>query len=197
MAQRIEPHDSLDFFPTPPWATRALCKYIIKETAMHVAYDPACGEGHMVFPLREYFMAVLASDVHDYGYNFPVQDFLFPGSCPPCDWAIFNPPFRLAEQFILRALEICEIGVAALCRSVFMESVGRYERLFRNHPPAIVAPFVERVPMLKGRLDKKASSATSYAWFVWTKELSKETRMIWIPPCRKKLEKPGDYEVSV
>lgn len=29
MAQRSEPHDSLDDFPTPPWATRALIKRVI------------------------------------------------------------------------------------------------------------------------------------------------------------------------
>jgi hypothetical protein len=28
MQQRSEPHDSLDDFPTPPWATRALCEFL-------------------------------------------------------------------------------------------------------------------------------------------------------------------------
>jgi hypothetical protein len=28
MARRVEPPDSLDFFPAPPWATRALCEYL-------------------------------------------------------------------------------------------------------------------------------------------------------------------------
>ena len=31
MAQRIEPADSLDDFPTPPWATRALLKILMKK----------------------------------------------------------------------------------------------------------------------------------------------------------------------
>jgi hypothetical protein len=30
MQQRSEPHDSLDDFPTPPWATRALCVWLSK-----------------------------------------------------------------------------------------------------------------------------------------------------------------------
>lgn len=29
MAQRIEAKDSLDDFPTPPWATRALIEHVI------------------------------------------------------------------------------------------------------------------------------------------------------------------------
>lgn len=28
MQQRSEPRDSLDDFPTPPWATRALCEWL-------------------------------------------------------------------------------------------------------------------------------------------------------------------------
>jgi hypothetical protein len=30
MAQRFEALDSLDDFPTPPWATRALCEKLIR-----------------------------------------------------------------------------------------------------------------------------------------------------------------------
>jgi hypothetical protein len=29
MAQRREPPDSLDYFPTPPWATRALFRHVL------------------------------------------------------------------------------------------------------------------------------------------------------------------------
>lgn len=29
MARRVEPADSLDFFPTPPWATRAFCEHVM------------------------------------------------------------------------------------------------------------------------------------------------------------------------
>jgi hypothetical protein len=37
----------------------------------------------------------------------------------------------------------------------------------------VAAPFAERVPMLKGRWDPDASSATAYAWFVWDKHDAK------------------------
>jgi len=45
MAQRVEPHDSLDFFPTPPWATRALCEWIadrVGETHMRTNLVAKC-----------------------------------------------------------------------------------------------------------------------------------------------------------
>ena len=47
--------------------------------------------------------------------------------------------------------------------------------------------------MVKGRLDPKALTATGYAWFVWEKKHSAYCRTIWIPQCRKQLERPFDY----
>ena len=31
MAQRVEPKDSADDFPTPPWATRALVEHVLDD----------------------------------------------------------------------------------------------------------------------------------------------------------------------
>lgn len=195
MSRRIEAPDSLDFYPTPPWATRALCEYLIDIRGADVI-EPACGDGAMARPLSEYARSVAAFDVHDYGVGYPLHDFLMPflpDGCGNCTWAITNPPFRLAEQFIHRALEVVEIGVAMLVRSVFAESVGRYERLFRDRPPAIVAQFVERVVMHKGRLSPDGSTATSYAWMVWFVGSTHAPRFMWVPPCRKRLERASDY----
>jgi hypothetical protein len=49
--------------------------------------------------------------------------------------------------------------------------------------------------MVKGRLDKKASTATGYAWFVWLNDEVAATELVWIPPCRKALERESDYEM--
>jgi hypothetical protein len=108
---------------------------------------------------------------------------------------ITNPPFKLAQEFIERAMTVAKSGVAILARTVFLESVGRYEALFKNNPPTYFAQFTERVPMVKGRVDRKASTATGYAWFVWKKELRQNhSQLVWIPPCRRKLEKETDYD---
>lgn len=198
MAQRTEPHDSLDDFPTPPWAARALLHYVLRgdfsPKREHTAWEPACNRGAMVKPLREFFRQVLATDVHDYGAGFDVADFLFPGTHTDShvDWIISNPPFRLAEQFIKKARDEAAWGCAFLVRTVFLETVGRYERLFRHDPPTYVAIFTERVPMVKGRLDRAASTATSYSWLAWVNGLEPQAPL-WIPPCRAKLERDSDY----
>jgi hypothetical protein len=198
MAQRIEPNDSLDFFPTPPWATRALCAHVAP-IAGHLAWDPACGEGAMESPLCDYALAVAMSDVHDYGKGYRVHDFLMPfmpDGIGCAEWIVTNPPFRLGEQFIRRGLEIATHGVAMLVRTSFVESVGRYNNLFKETPPAIVAQFCERVPMVKGRLDRKASTATSYCWLVWSRlRKHQHTVFQWIPPCRAQLERDSDYPI--
>lgn len=201
MARRHEPHDSLDFFPTPPWATRALCKYVLFKSSHKISkmavLDPACGEFDMVRPLSEFFRTAHGSDIHDYGFG-DVDDFLFPGNeRAGYHWIITNPPFRLGMQFIIKALETAEAGVAVLVRTAFLEGNERYNELFNKYPPSIIAQFVERVPMVRGRLDKNISSATAYCWIIWDKSALKDlTQFVWIPKCRKLLEKPSDYEIK-
>jgi len=156
--------------------------------------EPACGRGYMSRPLLEQFGQVVSADMIDYGFG-EVRDFLtYPYLAGSHDWVITNPPFKHAQDFIDRAMTIAKCGVAILARTVFLESIGRYEGLFKNNPPTYFAQFTERVPMVKGRLDQKASTATGYAWFVWVKEDVRDfTRLVWIPPCRRSLEKPEDY----
>jgi hypothetical protein len=145
--------------------------------------------------LEEYFIEVSSADIHDYGYG-QVRDFLtYPHEANSYDWVVTNPPFKLGEAFILKALQVARHGVAILARTVFIESVGRYENLFRNNAPTKFAQFSERVPMVKGRLDRKASTATGYGWLIWEKAVTSRTQLVWIPPCRKSLERDQDYDV--
>lgn len=143
MAQRAEARDSLDDFPTPPWATRALVEHVLEnkaELSNMICLEPACGVGHMAKVLSEYFDEVRSSDIHPYGYG-EVRDYLgVPLETNSSDWVITNPPFRLGEQFVLRSLKIARRGVAILARTVFIESVGRYENVFRDMPPTKFAP---------------------------------------------------------
>lgn len=193
--------DSLDFFPTPPWATRALVHHVVpyRSILRHMsALDPCAGIGHMAEPLKEYFASVKAFDIVDRGYPLDkVGDYL---EIPSVDigwndWVIMNPPFKLAEEFIIKAV-YSQSNVAALVRTSFLEGAGRYSRLFSELAPDIVAQFSERVPMVKDRYDPKASTATSYCWMVWA-GLCDGTKFVWIPPCRKELEKPEDINIGV
>ena len=66
MSQRHEDKESKDYFPTPPWATRALFEKVLKKYWRipdkftgrygHInCLEPACGAGQMTKVLKEYF----------------------------------------------------------------------------------------------------------------------------------------------
>lgn len=207
MQQRREPPDSCDYFPTPPWATRALCEIVLPQLGLSldrsVVWEPAAGEGHMAEVLGEYAGLVVHSDVHDYGIGSQIGSFVGVGpdvigaartDGVAADWIITNPPFNLAEAFLRRALDEAN-AVAFLVRTSWLEGGERYREIFAKTPPVAIAQFCERVPMVKGRWDPKASTATSYCWVVWLRGAAIETRFIWIPPGqRQALTRAGDIE---
>lgn len=198
MAQTPNRADLAQYFPTPPWATRALCDWLAGQGHMiraMSALEPACGLGHMSKPLAESFASVKSSDVEPLGFG-EVSDFLMSGDDRQFDWIITNPPFSLGEQFVAEALRRSRVGVAMFVRTSFLEGIGRFDRLFSQEQPKAVLQFSERVPLVKGRCDANASTATAYCWIVWSKgRAGYPTEFHWIAPCRKRLERACDYDV--
>lgn len=198
MAQRHAPPEGLDYYPTPPWATRALCERL--SLAGKTVWEPACGELYMARPLAEYAGSVIASDIFDYGVGAQVIDFLsvaddrelFPTTPPSCDWVITNPPFRLLTEFLERALKVSKQGVAFFARTQALEGNDRYERFFSRGLLTEFHQFVERVALVGGRVDPDAASASAYAWFVFEHSAPAKPPL-WIAPCRARLERPHDY----
>ena len=191
---------SLNDFPTPPWAVRALFERTPFRPHRARAWEPACGRGYMAKVMSEYYPGgVMATDIHDYGYGAR-RDFL---TNKDYDYdkmdIITNPPFNLAEEFVLHALKHARWqtpmgAVAIFQRIAFLESISRYENLFTRFPLTYFCPFVERVPIAEGRLIQKATPA-SYAWFVWHPYYGEgDCKVHWISPCRKEIERPEDYE---
>ncbi len=222
MQSRVEPPDSLDYFPTPPWATRALIEDVLPRYPIDLlapgdlgtVWEPACGEGHMSGVLEEYAPRVIATDVFDYtvdGRSPPgwagVLDFLDTSGFVKdlvdgegVDWIISNPPF--AEQktleFALRALRLARKGVALFVRQQWLDTgIERYERLFRDMPPTLYAQFVDRVNLCRGRWDPEGGTATAYCWLVWVKAMADDKligppRVMWIAPGKREQRARAD-----
>lgn len=201
---RIEPDDSLNYFPTPPWATRALIEVVLPHLGIHnlsTAWEPACGEGHIAEVLKEYCSAVCATDIHNYGYGDGedgVLDFLAEGVENRChaQWLVTNPPFGdTTIPFIQQALRLAHVGVAMLVRSQWVvEGIERYNEIFRDTPPTLCAFFVERCPIHKGRFEPEGDTMTAYCWLAWVKDMPPQPPF-WIPPGqRERLTKPDDAE---
>lgn len=164
----------LDYFPTPPWAARAIA-YRLKQYDPGACFigEPACGEGHFAEPLREVFGDhMFASDIYDYGYG-AVGDFFSLAqlyALDQTDWIVTNPPFSRAADFVEHGLRVARRGVIVLCRTAFLESCGREVMLYESASPlTCIMPFVERVPIQLGSWNPDLSSATSYSAFVFHK----------------------------
>lgn len=170
MASRDPDGDPVDFFPTPPWGARAGGELIKRlDPAARSVWEPACGPGHMVHGLGDYFSTVHASDAFLYDGN-AIHDFVGgePSNLSP-DWVVTNPPFALAEAFIRQAYATARRGVAMLMRAAVLEGQGRFPLLYQHCPLTVFAPFSERLPMHKGRYTTDTSTAAFYAWFIWLK----------------------------
>lgn len=199
-ADRVEPDDSNDMFPTAPWITRALLERVFRHLGIVLrpdmkAWEPACGHGHIAEVLREYFADVAATDLHDYGYGASGKDFM---TCDDvgADLIITNPPFKddLATDFMVRAIKLARVAVAMFLPLRYLEGVGRYEQVYLPHPPTLFAPFVERAPLHKEQWKPDGGTMTAYCWLVWIKD-RRPRPPFWIPPgCRKALTKPDDEE---
>ena len=201
---RFEPRDSRDWYPTPPWGTRALIEHVFKPLGLHdqqnLIWEPACGALDMAAPLQEYYFTVGVSDIEPLGDargNIGAQmDFL---NTPeddrqPVDWIITNPPFNLFMPFFERGMRASKIGIAMLVPLTIAEGIGRYEKIFQPHKGRFcVAPFVERLPIIKNTVRKDATTARAYCWLVVTHRIGLPP-MLHIPPCRKQLEKDSDYD---
>lgn len=195
MQRRTEAPDSLDYFPTPPWATRAFLKEFLLPRFIHEpehvsVSEPACGEGHMAHVLREFFPTVHASDVWPYGHG-AVADFLSEDT-PEVDWIITNPPFNRAAEFAERAMAgarpRARIGCALLLRLNWLQALERQE-LFRARPFYWLVIHHDRVPMHKGRWEPAGTTMTPYAWVIWTRAYLDKCRAQWAekPPARLNL----------
>lgn len=193
MAGRLEDTESLDYFPTPPWSTRALIETVFPRIGARLEgtiWEPACGEGHMAEVIAEYGK-VHASDIHPYGYG-QVADFLDVDD--QVDWIITNPPFGdKATAFIKHAFD-CAENVAMFLQLRYLEGIDRYTEVFKDRPPTQVCFFVERVPLHRGRWEPQGDTATAYCWLVWIKDRFPRAPF-WIPPGqREALTRPDDAE---
>lgn len=166
-----DPRAKLQFFPTPPWATRAFLAAARIDLTGAAVWEPFCGAGHMSAVLEEAGADVHSTDVYPHGYG-EVGSFVggaLAGDVASSpwpergDWVISNPAFSLAVEAFERGLEEAR-NVAMLLRTQWLESEERFRLFSRERFEVWV--YSERVPMIEFAWDPAASSMTSYAWFV-------------------------------
>ena len=139
------------------------------EDLPHYIWEPACGDGAIVLPLRAAGHDVIASDIVDYGLPGTIlQDYL---KAEP-DWfvegVVTNPPYdKLALEFAKKALTEVKY-VALLLRLNWLETPKR-KKFFGESGLSRVWVMSRRLPMMHklGYEGKKSTSNCCYAWYVW------------------------------
>lgn len=170
-----------DYYATPPRAINDLLSKV--ELNNHI-WEPACGGGHLSQRLSELGYQVYSTDIVDRGYsNFNQQlDFLtctksFNGDI------VTNPPYKLANQFVLKALDLLPSG-GKLClflKIQFLEGQQRLRNIYSLGELKNVFVYSKRITSAKnGDFEKYHASSFCHAWFVWEKGYHSKPTLDWI-----------------
>lgn len=169
-----------DYYATHPHAIEIMLDKF-KEIGLNKnVWECACGEGHISKVLKDNGYNVYSSDLIDRGYG-DVKDFL---ECTePFNGDILtNPPFKLAEKFIVKSMELLQEGNKAifLLKIQFLESKNR-KLLFEKYQPKVVVVNSERQKCsMNGDFKNYPSSTQCYCWYVFEKGYKGETKLEWI-----------------
>lgn len=171
-----------DYYATEPKAMEVLLEV---EKFNKDIWECAAGELHLVNVLREHDYNVRYSDIiNRTDEDMEIIDFLtYQGT-----WngdIITNPPYKYAQEFIEKSLEIIPKGnkVAMFLKIQFLEGKKR-KKLFQKYPPKVIYVSSSRLLCAKnGEFEKMiqgGGSAVAYAWFVWEKGYKGDTVIKWI-----------------
>lgn len=167
-----------DFTPTP-WD--ALWPLLEHEEFEGKVWEPACGEGHISRFLKGIGYDVISSDLIDRGYGEPRVDFLMEWT-PRAENVITNPPFKLAREFILKALALTTGKVVMFLPLSYLAGLRRWQEIYNVTPPARVYVFISRVQMKRGGTDggEGGGGMINFMWAVWDRSHKGRTEVYWI-----------------
>jgi len=143
--------------------------------------------GHISKVLKEYYPEneIISTDLIDRGFGEGGIDFLSHDYGRRFDNIITNPPFKLAKEFVEKALTIANDKVIMLMKIQFLESKGRREFL-ENSPLKYVYCFSERQATMRNgwevnpKTGKPWATALFLAWFVWEIGYEGEPIVRWL-----------------
>lgn len=163
-----------DFYPTPLSAVEGLMDV---ESFDGAVWEPACGDGAISKPFSVYH-DVVSTDLNDWGYGQSGIDFLMEQRLLAPN-IVTNPPYKNAQAFIEKAIELGAKKHCWLLRLSFLEGQQRRVSLFDSHRPARVWVFSQRLTIWRGDEQPSGSGTVAYAWFVWDGHAT-ETKVGWI-----------------
>jgi hypothetical protein len=126
---------------------------------------------------------VESTELYDRGYGETGVNFLNQTKRRASN-IVTNPPFTLAEDFVIHALKLTTAKVAMLCRLAWLEGQKR-RVLFTTTPLARVWVFSKRLAMSRAGDaqwgdDSGKSGMIAFAWYVWEHGYSGSPSLGWL-----------------
>jgi hypothetical protein len=172
-----------DLYLTPRWCTEVLLSRV---RLTPVVVEPGCGQLAISRVLRDHGHHVTGLDTYpaasERGILTIERDWLKSDARTAPHDVVMNPPYRLAAEFIRKALEVSDGQVCALLRLNFLGSSRKRIDLVGPGSTLRRVIVVSKRPSFTG--DGK-TDACEYAWFVWSPDGSGTTIEV-VPPeeCR-------------
>lgn len=140
-------------------------------------WDPACGMGRIVKCAQTSGMKAVGSDIVRRTPDCTaISNFLSTDYRPTGTFDIVtNPPFGLAEEFALKALELLAPGrkSAFILPIVWMAGFSSKRDWLPSSPLKHILPISPRPSMPPGKVlcagEKPGNGTKDFAWFVWEK----------------------------
>lgn len=145
--------------------------------------EPSCGEGVFLKPLRDAFPLAEINAIDRYQVRqaralgigtVKAADFLDPSYLDVHDLIIGNPPFKLARQFISKAVVLAPT-VVFLLRLGFLAAAKRYTFWQTTRPSLVVV--LPRRPSFTG---DGGTDRYDYGIFCWRAGVT-DTHLSWLP----------------
>lgn len=167
-----------DFYETPAWAVDAVLDVLgITDAFDGYVVDPGCGNGAIASRVaqrapkadvrgieKDETLLEQARSTREASIAWELGDWLSWQADGVPDLVIGNPPYKLADDFVKKALAVtAKKGIVAmLLRSTFLVPKARRElRKLAGLPNKFE---LERRPSFNG----SGTDATEYAWIVWS-----------------------------
>ena len=120
-----------DFYATDGRAIDELFKVVEKPK---LAWECACGAGHLSKRMEQLGVKVVSTDLVDRGYGEGGVDFLETTELlAPA--IITNPPYKFAREFVEHAIELGAERICMFLKLTFLEGQGRQEMFIKYPPP--------------------------------------------------------------
>lgn len=168
-----------DWYVEPEWCS---VEFFKQEPFEGELWDPSCGLGRIPTAARAAGHVCHATDLMARGFG-GVHDFRQTPHTARVANIVSNPPFGIADSYVLLALEIAERKVAMLLPANWVQGEKR-SRWMETTPLRRVYFIAPRPSMPPGPIilagEAPGNGTTDYAWFVWEHGYEGRPEIGWV-----------------